>query len=610
MPLCDRYAFGDFILERSQHRLLHRDGPTFDLSPRLFSALLLLVGRAGELLGRDELMSVLWPGVVVEENSLSQAISGLRRLLGDQPRDSRYIQTVARRGFRFVAAVTELPACDSGRSARQRPPSVAQAAVPGSLRRNALAVLPFLLLSSEGNDQLLEVGMADSLISRLSCVPGLVVRSIGSVLRFTGADQDPSTAARALDVAWVVDGSLQRTGEQLRATARLLSMPAGVAVWTGQFDETISGVFEIQDRISARVAEVIAPKVEAGIGLGIGSGIGAPPHDAGGSRNVDAYQFCLAARLNAQGIRADGLSKSVELYHKALALDPNYALAYAGLGETYRRMLFGADRAPLEVFPPYRAAVLQALKIAPDLAEAHAQMGWIHFWFEFDWPSAERVFRHAIALNPNGAGAHFGLGFLLLTLDRTEEGLAHVRWARELDPMSLIMNTMEAAFLARLGRREEASARLARAFDIAPNFWVAHIVSALTLLADNQNEPALVALRRADELADQSTQAAALLGVQLARLGRQQEAREVLQRLQRLAQVRYVPPTSLAAVFAALGETSEALDALDRAWRERDTRLAYIKDDKRWSGVRDQPRFIALMRRMRLDGYGPGASGP
>jgi DNA-binding winged helix-turn-helix (wHTH) protein/tetratricopeptide (TPR) repeat protein len=612
MPICDRYAFGDFVLERSQHRLLHRDGRVVDLSPRLCSALLLFVERAGDLLGHDELMPALWPDVVVEPNSLSQAISGLRRVLGDPARGSRYIQTVARRGFRFVAAVTEWPATDATLSPSIRTPAAAPSASADAPRRNTLAVLPFLLLDPEAPGGLLGLGMADSLISRLSGVPGLVVRSMGSVRRFAGADQDPLSAARALDVAWVVDGSIQHTGEHLRASARLLSMPDGVATWSGHFDEKFSGVFEIQDRISARVHEMLAPKLEAGIGQrpSPSPSPAAALVDAGGSRNLDAYQLYLAARQHAQAVRADGLGKSIELYHKALALDPHYALAYAGLGETYRRMLFGADRAPLEVFPPYRAAVLQALKLAPDLAEAHAQMGWIHFWFEFDWPAAERVFRHALALNPNVVGAHFGLGFLLLTLDRSEEGLAHVRWARELDPMSLIMNTMEAAFLLSLGRRDGAAARLSRAFEIEPNFWVAHIVVAMIHFAEGQAEQALAALRRADELTDQSTQAAALLGVHLARLGRPEEAREVLRRLLSRARLRYVPPTSLAAVHAALGDTSAALDALDAAWQARDTRLAYLKDDSRWSGLREQPRFIALQGLMRLDRYGPGASGP
>jgi DNA-binding winged helix-turn-helix (wHTH) protein/tetratricopeptide (TPR) repeat protein len=608
MPRCERFAFGDFVLERSQHRLLRSDGTTVELSPRLFAALLLFVERAGVLLSRDELMPALWPGVVVEENSLSQAVSGLRRALGDPARGSRYIQTVARRGFKFVATVKELPTPPAHPSARGRHLPATPRTPPPAPRRQTLAVLPFLLLGPQRGDELLEVGMADSLIARLSTVPGLVVRSVGSVRRLAGPDQDPMAAARALDVAWVVDGSLQHVGEQLRASVRLLSAPDGAAAWSGRFDEQFTGVFDMQDLISERVAAVLAPKLKAG--LDAGGSTAARRSDAGGSRHVDAYQFYLAARQHAQGVRADGLGKSIDLYKKALALDPHYALAYAGLGETYRRMLFGADRAPLEVFPPYRAAILHALQLAPDLAEAHAQMGWIHFWFEFDWPAAERVFRHALSLNPNGVEAHFGLGFLLLTLDRVEEGLAHVRWARELDPLSLIMNTMEAAFLVNLGRQEEAAARLSRAFEIEPNFWVAHMALALIHLAAGRAEQAIVALLRADELTDQSTQAAALLGMQLARLGRRQEAQDVLHRLQRLAELRYVPPTSLAAVHAALGDTTAALDALHSAWLARDTRLAYLKDDCRWSGLRGEPRFIALQRLLQLDGYGRGANGP
>jgi DNA-binding winged helix-turn-helix (wHTH) protein/Tfp pilus assembly protein PilF len=597
-----RYAFGDFVLEPSQHRLRGRDGTPLHLSARTFSALALFVEKAGVLLGKDQLVQALWPGLVVEENNLSQVISGLRRVLGDDSNNSRYIQTVARRGFRFVAEVTELPALDaSGATTTSELPIQSIAPSPATL-----AVLPFVPLVTEGRDELLELGMADSLIARLSTVPGLVVRSVGSVRRFAGPEHDPLAAARALDVAWVVDGSLQRSGDQLRVTARLLSAPAGVAAWSGSFDKTFTDVFDMQDVISMQVAQVLKPTLGARVGIGAGVHL----HDAGGSRNADAYQLYLAARLHAQGIRADGLRKSVELYHKALAIDPAYAMAYAGLGETYRRMLFGADRAPSEVFEPYRKAILRALEIAPELAEAHAQLGWIHFWFDFDWAAAERVFRHALYLNPNVVGAHFGLGFLLLTLDRTDEGVAHVRWARELDPMSLILNAMEAGFLLNMGCRDEAAARLDRAFEIEPNFWVAHMVRALLHLVDQEAEQAITALRRADQLADQSTQAAALLGVQLARFQKHGEARHILNRLISLQQTRYVPQTSLAAVHAALGEVTQALDALESAWMARDTRLVYMKDDTRWDGLREQPRFVALLRKMKLDGYGPGTTGP
>ncbi len=658
MSPSERYAFGDFVLERSQQRVLRGDGTPLNLTPRLFSALLLFVERPGDLLDKDALMLALWPGLVVEENNLSQVISGLRRALGDDAQGSRYVQTVPRRGFRFIAPVTVLP--DDGRveraagsdatplkvpdrslseeeGASERRLAEAQPVDPRTKRRSlgralagaaaaivaggawwwlvprvssgkassvrsTLAVLPFKPLVAEGRDELLEVGMADSLIARLSTLPGLVVRSVGSVRRYAGPDQDPMRAARELDVAWIVDGSLQRRDGQLRITARLLSSSDGAAAWSGSFSEKASAVFDMQDAISERIARVLAPQ------LAPGNNARTPLTATGATRDADAYQLYLAARQHAQGIGSAGLRKSVELYNKAIEIDPGYALAYAGLVESYRRMIFGADTPPIEAFEPAKVAAQRALQLAPALAEAHAGQAWIRFWYDFDWQGAERQFRDAVALNPNVVEAHFGLGLLLLTLDRADEGYAHIRRARELDPMSLILNTLEAGFMLDRGQREEAVARLNRALEIHPDFWVAHLTQAGFHFADNQPELALEAARRADTLADGSTQAAALLGVMLARLGRRDEAAAVLTRLLELGRTRYVPPTTVAAIHAALGQTGPALDALDRAYAVRDTRLVYMKDDGRWAALRQHPRFIALLQRMKLDRYGPGKS--
>jgi TolB-like protein/DNA-binding winged helix-turn-helix (wHTH) protein len=459
------------------------DGETLTLTPRLFSALLLFVENAGELLDKDALMQALWPGLVVEENSLSQVVSGLRRALADDSVSSRYIQTVHRRGFRFVAKVTVLPddevpvaflhaapetllekvspprlqgaaplgpardparrlsdlrAPDKRSSLRlalaggaavmlggigwwvvRRGPSSGTAALPSTV-----AVLPFKPLVAEGRDELLEVGMADSLIARLSTVPGLVVRSIGSVRRYAGADQDPLRAARELDVAWIVDGSLQRRGDQLRVTARLLRAADGSAAWSGSFEEKFIGVFEVQEMISARVAQVLAPS------LAVLADARQPPASLGGTRNTDAYQLYLAAARHAQDMRADGLDKSITLYHQALEIDPGYALAWAGLAEAHRRTLFGADAQPSEVFGPAAVAIERALALAPNLAEALAERAFRLYWFEFDWASAERAFRRVLEINPNVAMAHFGLASLLLNQDRPDEGFAQMRMAR------------------------------------------------------------------------------------------------------------------------------------------------------------------------------------
>jgi DNA-binding winged helix-turn-helix (wHTH) protein/TolB-like protein/Tfp pilus assembly protein PilF len=658
MDVSDRYAFGDFVLERAQQRVLRRDGSELSLTPRLFSALALFVENADALLEKDTLMLALWPGLVVEENNLSQTISSLRRALGDEPPGSRYIQTVARRGFRFIATVTALPNAEPlsttppaapALSSPAAPPAAVAAgaqrafahgrrqsdqrrrfslalagsaaavlggagwwawrrrptaAVDAAALRATLAVLPFKPLAAESRDELLEVGMADSLITRLSTVPGLVVRSVGSVRCYAGAEQDPVRAAQELDVAWIVDGSLQRRGDQLRVTARLLRASDGAAAWSDSFNEKFTGVFDMQDLISARVMQALAPRLQASARVAPS----VPMSNLGGTRNTDAYQLYLTASRHAQRSRADSLRKSIALFNQALTMDPGYALAYVGLAAALRETLLGADAVPAEVFEPAKLALQRALALAPNLAEAIAEKGFNLYHFEFDWPGAEREFRRALAVNPNVAMAHYGLAQLLLTQDRPDEGFAHMRLARELDPMSPFLNTLEAGYLLAAGRREEARARLNRALDIAPDFYLAYRTQALLHLADQRPEPAIASLRRSVALADGNTRASALLGVHLARLGQRDETRAMLNQMLERAKTRYVPPASLAVLHAALGENASALDALERAFAGHDTQLIFLKDDPRWSGLRKEPRFVALMHELKLDRYGPGLS--
>ena len=204
--------------------------------------------------------------------------------------------------------------------------------------------------------------------------------------------------------------------------------------------------------------------------------------------------------------------------------------------------------------------------------------------------------------------AHFGLASLLLNQGRADEGFMQMRTARELDPMSPVLNTLEAAYLLEAGRRDEARVRLNRALDIAPRFWLAHCTQGLMFLADQQADNGVAEMRRAVALADGTSRPAALLGIYLARLGQDDEARQLLNQLRELEKSRYVPPTSLAAVYAALGEVEPALDALDRAFVTRDTRLTFLKDDPRLASLREQPRFVALIRKLKLDRFGPGVA--
>ena len=268
-------------------------------------------------------------------------------------------------------------------SAQPSAPPSAPPSEPPAGSPDTLAVLPFKPIGAGPRDELLEIGMAESLVARLSNQPGVAVRSVGSVRRFTGAEQDPINAARALQLTCGVDSSVQRADGRLRVTARLLDTASGEAAWSGSFDDTATGVFDPQDAISARVAAVLAPHLaRRGRNRLVGPG---------GTRQVDAYQLYLAARQQAQGIRRAGLLQSAALYRQAIALDPAYALAYSGLGESYRRMVFGADGEPAVVLLEAARSHERAVQLDPDLAEGHAGVGWVRFWRDWIGPPPLRL---------------------------------------------------------------------------------------------------------------------------------------------------------------------------------------------------------------------------
>ncbi|MDN3919136.1 winged helix-turn-helix domain-containing protein [Roseateles violae] len=644
------FRLGTLKIQPSTLQVEHDTGLRRSLERRVMQVLVVLVHSEGRVVSRDELIERCWAGRVVGDNAINRVISRIRLLAAAIGGTGFEIETIPRVGYRLkrvepgqpptgskleessnetgggpsrgperrlgarrasapssaarrlwlaapIAAGTVAALAGAGWWFGRREPVVAEAA-----RGVTLAVLPFKPLAEQEREKLLELGMADSLIMRLSRVPGLVVRSTGSTLRYAGPQQDTMRAARELDVDWIVDGSLMRDGAQLRATARLLRSADGVAVWSGSFDEKINNIFDVQDQISQRLMQALAPLIQ--------SAVQAAPATAapgGGTRNAEAYQLYLAAMWRAQGQRLADIERALQLLDQALSLDPGYALAWTGLAWTHRRGLW-IDARPSAVFEPANRALKNALALAPDLAETRAGIGFSLYWFDFHWSAAEREFRAALRSNPNSAIAHFGLAQLLLTQDRIDEGLAHMRQTRELDPMSAVFNTLEASFLLDAGRLAEAGRRLDRALEFGPQLWLTHLTLGLLRIASGQDDQGLAALRRAVELGGDISRPKAVLGVRLAGIGQREEARALLDGLLQQAQSRYVPPTSLAALHAALGQELPALDALERAWLERDTRLIYLKDDPHWRSLQQQPRFRALKAKLRLDGFGRGLS--
>ena len=451
------FEFGGFRLVAAERRLYRGDGSRVELSPRLFDALLHFVERPGQLLDKDSLLATLWPGLVVEDNNLNQLVSALRHALGDEAQGSRFIQTVPRRGFRFIGAIStkEALAVTAAPTVVAPTPIAASASGGWHHRRMAwawalaallgasallllgrskpvpappvttLAVLPFKPLTLDGRDEVLEVGMADSLIARMSTTPGLVVTSIGSARRFGGAEQNPQRAAHELEVQWILDGTIQRWGDRVRVTARLLKAVDGTAAWSGSFDERFEDVFGVQDKISERVAQQLVPQLARGERSQYTA--------ATGSRDPAAYEYYLTARFHAQMLRADGLAKSVELFRHAIAVDPNYALAYAGLADTYRRMAIGIDAPPTQALALGLAAAQRAVQIDPALADAHAALGWMRWWARWDWPGAEQSFRRAIEISPSGE-LYILLGLVYQRLDNESAARTCFGRAAKLDP--------------------------------------------------------------------------------------------------------------------------------------------------------------------------------
>ncbi|MBJ6980042.1 winged helix-turn-helix domain-containing protein [Luteimonas sp. MC1895] len=640
-PRPSGYRFGEFRIDPGSRALIGADGAAIALTGRAFDVLLYLVERAPSMVGKDELLEQVWAGRVVNENNLTQAISTLRKALGAGAGDHRYILTEARRGYRFVAELQDeymppvadrpqpqspashAPSASSvssrvamligagvlvgvlaivaatrdradstqaDRSAAEAGASAADAAAADTTP--ALAVLRFRTLAGSPRDEMLELGLADTLITQLSRTNALRVRSLASSQRFSGAPQDALEAGRRLGAGYVVDGSAQRLGEQVRVNARLLDVSNGRALWAGTFDARPHEIFTLQDRIAAAVVSALALKADVRPARVRSPCDGADP---------EAYRAYLTGLHLISRPDPAGLSNALAAFRRAIDLDPACTRAHAGMALAYHGQVIAGDRDPREMSPLASAAAQQALRIDPESADAHAANGLIQFFYEWDWAGAETSLKRAIELNPSLARAHFGYAHLLVNLGRFGQALPHARQARELDPLSPLINTIEAGFLGAAGQHDQARSQLERALELQPEFWIALMVRGGMALDRGDTRAAITDLGRAVEHSKGNSQAVAMLGVAHAAAGDRASAETALRTLQSRDAAPFVSATSLAAVHNALGDTGRALDLLERAYAERDVRLVFLKIDARWNNLRAQPRFRALARKLDLE---------
>jgi DNA-binding winged helix-turn-helix (wHTH) protein/tetratricopeptide (TPR) repeat protein len=571
------YEFGEFRLDASKRLLLRRDGGPVALTPKVLDTLLYLVEHGGKVLTKEELMEAVWPDTVVEENNLNQSISALRRVLGEKRGEHRYVVTVPGRGYRFVAEV------------RLAAPTT-RAASTATVK--TIAVLPFKPLLAEGRDASLEMGMADTLIARLSGRE-IIVRPTSSVRRYVELDQDPLVAGRELGVESVLDGSLQKSGDQLRVTVRLIGVETGAALWAGTFDERFTDIFTVQDAISEKIASALALPL---------SGEGKSRLVRHDTENAEAYERYLKGRYYLNKLTPTEIQTSISYFQQAIDVDPSYALAYVGLADAYRALALSVDLPATEFFPRSKAAAEQAIEIDDRLAEAHAVLGFALLFYDWDWSGAENQYKRALELNPNSADTHLSYASLYSVLGKYAEALAEIKRARELDPLNLRTNALEGQFLVLAGQTDEGLARLQKTLELEPNFFLAHLFVSGAYINKGMYGEAIAEATRARDISGGNAEAIATIGYAFAMAGYPDEARAALDELRRRATERYVPAYAFALLHNGLGERDQVFAWLKRGVEQRDPKMLFLKSGPQWRNLRDDPRLVRLLGRIDLLG--------
>ena len=615
MPFDDKelFEFGPFRLDAAE-RQLFRGQELVPLTAKAFDVLLLLVRNAERTVTKEEFMATVWGGTVVEEANLTDNISTLRQALGDDAREPRFIKTLPKRGYRFVApltrpvpasattATTPVPgrgaAGNGGSRGRRHAASLFLAAValvsvagivrwqktsPASPIRS-IAVFPFDPLGDDASDTNLGVSLADSLITHLTSIDELVVRPASAVLGYANGKQTPLAAAREQNVDAFVEGRVRKRGTRIRVTVQLVSVREARTLWARTFDEDAANLFAVEDRIAEEVARQLAVRFE-------GTG---PRHTPG----AEAYELYGAGRYLWTRRTPDALEQSVDAFRRAIAVDPQFALAHAGLADAWSAIGLWNFRAPGEVFPEARRAALQALSLDPGLAEARTSLAYVKFRHDWDVAGAEDELRRALDSRPNSAAAHAVYGELLTVTARFDEADQHLRRARELDPRSSYAAFLIATrhyFMRDFAQAaKEVESLLAR----DPDFFIGREF-AWAVYREAGDERRSLQMRW-DTLRPQGVSQDAIDALQNVHRtsGIAAYRRAENDFLESQAKTQYVPPVFLAMNHAQNGDASAALPWLEKAYAERSGWLLELRVDPVWDPIRNDARFEALARKV------------
>jgi TolB-like protein/DNA-binding winged helix-turn-helix (wHTH) protein/Flp pilus assembly protein TadD len=622
-------SFGTYELNPYSGEL-RKEGMRVRLEGQPLAILQMLLDRPGELVTREELQKKLWPAdtFVDFEHSLNAAVKRLRAALGDSTEQPRYIETLARRGYRFVAPVNgidadrekERPVTDQvesqkqrrvdshGRSFwlvaatavcmigiagwgwqlwRKRPPTPT---VPPPVR--SLAVLPLQNLSGDPSQEYLADGMTEELIGRLANIHGLRVISRTTAMHFKNTQLSVPEIAKTLGVDAVVEGSVIREGGQVRVHTQLIRGATDEHIWAGEYEREYRSLLALQEAVAQNIVERIEISLTPQERLTLASTHPVAP---------EAHEEYLKGRYYFNQRTRGALDKSIEFFQQAIARDPDYALAYSGLADTYAMLGFRGHVPSKDALTRAKAAALKAIELDDTLAEPHVSLAFIAETHEWDWATAQREYKRAVQLNPGDARTHNLYAGYLMYMGQFEDGISEAKLARDLDPLSLPVNNALAGRLLAAGRYDQALEQVQKTLELDSHFAPAHQTLGWAYLHIGKREESIQEFQKALQLSGtDDTDLMLDLGFAYAAVGKREEARRILAKLRSLQKRGLVPAGSIAILYGALGELNEAFAWLEKAYEERDPQLTYLKVGRRFEPLRQDPRFRELVRRVGL----------
>jgi len=454
----------------------------------------------------------------------------------------------------------------------------------------SIAVMPFANESGNPDIEYLSDGMTDLLINSLSRLPNLSVKARSSVFRYKDKEVEPQRLGSELSVEAILNGRVVQRGDDLTLYLSLVNARNGNQLWGEQYNRKLTDMVMLQQEIARDVSQKLRARLSGAEELKLAKHY---------TENPEAYQLYLQGLYHWNKLSPPEIRKSLEFFQRAVDLDPNYALAHADIGRVYVSLAIVADTPSQEAFPKAREAAMRALTIDDTLGQAHTTLGWVKFWFDWDWNGAELEFQRALGLDPNVADTHIAYANVLTFTGRNAEALSQAHRARELEPLNLRIIALEGQTIFYAGKYDEAVVSLQKTIELEPSFFLGHLVLTRVYVEKKMYSEAIAEAIKARDFSGGHSEAVAHLVYALAKSGRREEALAALNELDhRAAEQRYVPPYNLALAYYGLGETDEAIGWLEKGLRQRDVRMTFLRVDPKWNNLRTDPRFTDIVRRV------------